>query len=173
MSDRHHWQDHGETNDEVATSRELWSPLADAMGGFDLDPAAGCEPTPIATDRYTVDDDGLTTPWYGTVWLNPPFSEKLPWYRRAVNQYERPAVDAVVAVGPVDTSTDWFQDWFTRADIVAFLNGRDWYVSAGRQPNFSTAVAVWNPTGDAIDWLQSVGTVVQTLGDSQATIGQF
>lgn len=59
------WQT--EENDEVATSPRLWRPLADAMDGFDLDPAAGCEPTPIAEERYTPADDGLASPWFGTV----------------------------------------------------------------------------------------------------------
>jgi len=155
------WQT--EENDKVATKRELWQPLADAMGGFDLDPAAGCEPTPIADDRYTPEDDGLTSPWYGTVWLNPPFSDKTPWYRRLVDQYWNGDVTHAVALATVDPSADWFHDWFSTADVLGFLDGRDWYMKKGNSPTFSTQVGVWNPTDACIDTLRGLGTVVRPL----------
>src|SRR5688572_14397630 len=51
---------------------------------FDLDPASpvgggDCVP---ADARFTREDDGLTRPWFGTVWLNPPFSNATPWARK-------------------------------------------------------------------------------------------
>jgi DNA N-6-adenine-methyltransferase (Dam). len=61
-------------NNEYATPPEIWRPLSRAVGGFDLDAASGAESTPIAPDRLTKDDDGLTQPWHGNVWLNPPWS---------------------------------------------------------------------------------------------------
>lgn len=159
------WQT--EINDSVATKRELWEPLSTAVGGFDLDPAAGCEPTKIATERYTETDNGLQQPWYGTVWLNPPFSEKTRWYKRLVDQYRNGDVSRVVALATVDPSADWFHDWFSTADILCFLDGRDWYLGQGDSPTFSTQVGIWNPTEDAIDWLQENGTVVEPLEDTK------
>lgn len=150
------WQT--EENDEVATKAELWRPIADAMGGFDLDPAAGCEPTPIADDRYTREDNGLAQPWYGTVWLNPPFSDKTPWYKRLVSQYRNGGVDRAVALATVDPSANWFHDWFSTADVICYLNGRNWY-HAGDSPSFSTMVGVWNPTDGALDVLRGLGTL--------------
>jgi hypothetical protein len=51
---------------------------------FDLDVAAPTEPLPWlpALNRYTVADDGLTEPWFGTVWCNPPYSAPTAWCRR-------------------------------------------------------------------------------------------
>jgi len=162
------WQTDADNN-EVATKRKLWQPIAERVGGFDLDPAAGCEPTPIAMDRYTPEDDGLTSPWYGTVWLNPPFDNKPDWYKRLVDQYEQGHVERGVALATGDVSTDWFHDWFSTADVIAFLDGRDWYISNGDAPTFSTQVGVWNPTGDLIDWLHTKGTVVQPMSDNRQT----
>jgi hypothetical protein len=58
-----------------------------AMGAFDLDPCAAPEPRPWATaaQHYTRADDGLTKPWAGRVWLNPPYGGPAiigPWMRR-------------------------------------------------------------------------------------------
>jgi len=161
----HDFWDTDSSNTEVPTKRELWQPLADAVGGFDLDPAAGCEPEQIAAERYTPEDDGLTSPWFGTVWLNPPFDEKEKWYRRAVNQYNAGNVDRVIALAPGDASTQWFQNWFSRADVIGFLNNRDWFIAERDREPFATHVAVWNPTPEVVDWLQRNGTVVEPIAD--------
>lgn len=165
------WQT--DTNDEVATKRELWGPLADAVGGFDLDPAAGCEPTPIADDRYTKSDDGLSKPWYGTVWLNPPFSEKTPWYRKLVDEYWNGDVEAAVALATVDPSADWFHEWFSTADLICYLDGRDWY-HAGDSPSFSTQVGAWNPTDDLRAKLSTFGTLAEPVHEKpDSTLSEF
>jgi hypothetical protein len=46
---------------EWATPRYLWEPLGAALGGFDLDPASGCEPVPIAAERWSLDNDFTPT----------------------------------------------------------------------------------------------------------------
>jgi DNA N-6-adenine-methyltransferase (Dam). len=51
--------------DEWATPPAFVRPLADAVGGFDLDPAAGAENSPIAEHAFTEADDGLAKPWFG------------------------------------------------------------------------------------------------------------
>lgn len=57
----------------------------DALGEtFDLDPASpplGVSRVPTAA-VWTKNDDGLTKPWHGFVWLNPPFSHSTPWADR-------------------------------------------------------------------------------------------
>jgi len=171
MSENEFW--HTEENDEVATSPELWRPLSRHLNGFDLDPAAGCEPTPIAEERYTEADDGLTSPWYGTVWLNPPFSDKPAWYSRLVAQYKNGNVDRAVAVATVDTSTDWFHDYFSTADVIVFLDGRDWYITRGRDPHFATMLGFWNPTPESVKWARSMGTVGHFDDDGQSGLEAF
>lgn len=144
------------------TSAELWRPLAESVGGFDLDPAAGTESEQIAANRYIPEDDGLAQSWHGTVWLNPPFSEKLAWFRKLVGQINSGAVDSAVALAPVDTSTQWFQRWFSKADAHGWLEGRDWYEANGSPP-FNTVVGVWNVPDETLATLDRLGTVTQPI----------
>lgn len=58
-----------------------------ALGPFDLDPCACSEPRPwpTAEQHYTIHDNGLRKPWFGRVWLNPPYGQapvQGPWLRR-------------------------------------------------------------------------------------------
>jgi len=83
-------------DNEYATPPEIWRPLSRAVGGFDVDPCSGAEPTPIADERYTKDDDGLRQAWSGAVWVNPPWSSngdgsaKETWLRKMRNEAAAP-----------------------------------------------------------------------------------
>ena len=53
--------------------------ILDALGDFDLDPCAAPDPAiwPTARTHYTLPVDGLTQPWHGRVWLNPPYGQQV------------------------------------------------------------------------------------------------
>jgi hypothetical protein len=77
---------------------------------FDLDPASpvnGGDCVPAAR-KLTVHDDGLTAPWHGFVWVNPPFSQSTPWARRFI------AHGCGLWLGPVANGK-----WFTELGAVA------------------------------------------------------
>ena len=48
---------------------------------FDLDVASSNHPLVDvpADNRYTIEDDGLSQPWFGNVWMNQPFTKVTPW----------------------------------------------------------------------------------------------
>lgn len=48
---------------------------------FDLDVAAPANGVPwVPADAwYSIEDDGLTQPWKGLIWMNPPYSQCVPW----------------------------------------------------------------------------------------------
>jgi len=52
--------------------------LVEALGGaesFDLDPCSHVKrPWDTALAHYTQEDNGLLLPWWGRIWLNPPYS---------------------------------------------------------------------------------------------------
>ena len=53
---------------------------------FDLDvssPEGGVDWIP-ADNYYTENDNGLEKPWFGKVWMNPPFSKQRPWIEKFI-----------------------------------------------------------------------------------------
>lgn len=73
---------------EDALDSDAWYTPAWVFAGlgitFDLDVASPAEGLPWLPARryYTVADDGLTQPWEGVVWCNPPYSDPGPWCRK-------------------------------------------------------------------------------------------
>lgn len=156
-------------NNEFATPGKIWRPLAAAVGGFDLDPASGAESTPIADERYTRDDDGLSKPWHGEVFLNPPWSTngdgaaKHDWLRKVRVERKRPEVRRVVVLLPVDTSTQWFHEHVLAAEAICFVGpGRISFEGGDRNPSFGLLIAVFGPVTDELaDTLDHFGAVFQ------------
>jgi hypothetical protein len=65
-------------SDEWYTPKSVFDGLAIT---FDLDVAAPIESIDHvpANNRYTIKDNALDKPWFGRVWMNPPYSKPTPW----------------------------------------------------------------------------------------------
>lgn len=106
-------------NDEWLTPPEILCKL----GEFDLDPCAphpDRSPWPTARQHYHKELDGLSQPWFGRVWLNPPFGrEAVKWLRRLVQHGNG------IALVPARTETAMFYECvWNVADAVCFMRGR-------------------------------------------------
>ena len=63
--------------------------------------------------------DGLTEPWFGRVWLNPPFQGAVPWLEKMADHGNG------IALLPCATDTVFFQKWvFGHTSGILFLKGR-------------------------------------------------
>lgn len=95
--------------------------ILEALGPFDLDPCAPVvRPWPTAAQHLTVEDDGLTKPWAGFVWCNPPYgAETGRWLQRLADHGNG------IALIFARTETAMFvnQVW-RRADALLFIHGR-------------------------------------------------
>jgi hypothetical protein len=86
------------------------------MGGIDLDPAS-CEQAneTVKADRYySAADNGLIMPWYGRVWLNPPYgrsdgtSNQGIWSSTLARTYLDGRIDAACLLINAVTDRVWF-----------------------------------------------------------------
>lgn len=112
---------HESTHNE---SQEWYTPpqLFTALGlQFDLDPCGA--PTPYkdfvtATRRLTIIENGLVTPWEGTVFMNPPYGQLTPkWMARFIQHGNG------IALVFSRTDTAWFHMLPTQA-LLCFVKGR-------------------------------------------------
>lgn len=113
----------------VGASDEWYTPphYFDAIGlTFDLDP---CSPGPEhwvpARKVYTLADDGLTKPWAGIVFMNPPFGGRngqVPWLRKFVEHRNG------IAIVAARTSSGWFHEFAPQVDTLLFPRGKTKFI---------------------------------------------
>jgi len=130
---------------EWGTPKKYVLPLSNTIGGFDLDPASGAEPTPYADTRYTKEDDGLAQDWFGHVYLNPPYGREhnMDWANKAYN--EVPNCKSITALVPASTSTEWWQKYYAKADVFCFVDTRIEFIGAGENgASFANVICVFN-----------------------------
>jgi len=120
--------------DEWITPKEIVLPL----GEFDLDPCASVpRPWDTAKNHYTIFDGGLLKPWFGRVWLNPPYSDVPTWIGRLA------AHGNGIALTPDRTSADWFRAAWAQADLALFMPKVKFIRpdgSEGKQPSNGTCL---------------------------------
>lgn len=137
-------------SDEHDTPIEFFAPIADAVEGFDLDPAASST-SDLAEHNLTVEEDGLSVPWHGDVWLNPPYSEVADWMRYAKDQYQHGNADRVVALVFARTSTQWWHNYASTADAYCFVEGRLRFGDADNSAPAPSVVVVWGEVNTALE----------------------
>lgn len=103
--------------DEWLTPPDLLAKL----GAFDLDPCAPVTPPwRTAAQSFNVHDDGLSKPWHGRVWMNPPYGRETgKWLGRLADHGNG------MALIFARTETEmFFEHVWSRAHAVLFLRGR-------------------------------------------------
>ncbi len=114
---------------EYYTPVEILEAARTVLGSFDLDPAS-CEEAQRnvrATTFYSLEDNGLSRPWRGRVWLNPPYgktngrSNQEIWAQRLVSEYLEGHVTEAVLLVKAALGYKWFEELF-----------RDWPVCFAR-----------------------------------------
>ncbi len=95
--------------------------IVQALGSFDLDPCApDVQPWPTATERYA--ERGLDLPWWGRVFLNPPYGPPAvigPWMRRMAGH----GCGTAIIFARTETAV-FFETVWRAATGCLFLKGR-------------------------------------------------
>jgi hypothetical protein len=120
-------------SDEWFTPPEIFSDLKLV---FDLDPCSpGQKHWVPARMIYTKTQNGLTQPWHGLVWMNPPFGGRnghVPWLQRFFTHKNG------IALVAARTSAKWFHEYATQADTLLFPRGKTQFIrpdgSRGKSP---------------------------------------
>lgn len=112
-------------SDERYTPPEIFQALGMT---FDLDPCSpGAGHWVPAAKTFTMEEDGLSQPWHGRVFMNPPFGGRhghVPWLSKFMEHG-----DGIGLVNAL-TSSDWFHDHLHRADALLFPRGKTRFIDA-------------------------------------------
>lgn len=111
------------------------------LGEIDLDPCSNSKDAPNVPARYhyTAADDGLTLPWAGRVYMNPPYGREIgAWVEKLTQSHKTGDVGAAIALVPARTDTQWFA--MLRDYPVCFVTGRLTFVGNDDPAPFPSAV---------------------------------
>ncbi len=111
--------------------------------GFTLDAAANKDNAKCAK-FYSGEwgRDGLTNPWVGVVWCNPPYGTEIgKWVRKGYESAQQGAV--VVMLIPSRTDTAYWHDYVMKASEIRFVRGRLRFGDAVASAPFPSAVVVF------------------------------
>ena len=115
----------GFTHDDVNNKSVDWyTPkwiFDDLRIEFDLDPCQPEDKIPWipAKKHYSIKDNGLISPWFGNVWLNPPYGRETSDWLKRMHEH-RNGIALVFA----RTDCKWYHNYVVKADGLLFLKGR-------------------------------------------------
>ena len=123
------------------------------LGCIDTDPC--WSPRSLVRAKWTHDgtshlEDGLSAPWLGNVWCNPPYSDPAPWAAKMM-EHCTPASQAHegLFLVNVSTSVSWFRkarpDQPSGCRAVAFFDRRISFIKDGveRRGNDREQMMLW------------------------------
>ena len=107
-------------NDEWITPKHI----IDSVGISDLDPCSAIgQPWRTAGTQWTIEDDGLSRQWFGSVWLNPPYGSATGRWLERLRDHGNG-----IALIFARTETKMFVEGaWGGADSMLFLHGRLWF----------------------------------------------
>lgn len=142
-----------------------------ALGPFDLDPCAPIKrPWDTAAAHYNVLDDGLSKPWHGMVWCNPPYGSHTDrWLARLAAHGNGIAL----VFARTETAT-WIEQVWGKATAVRFIFGRLHFhhVDGSRAPANSGApsalIAYGREAADRLQRCTIAGRFVPLFAEAEA-----
>lgn len=124
------------------TPRRILDLALATLGAIDLDPCSNNHENPRvpAATHYTAADDGLTRPWHGRVFLNPPYGRTIgDWVDKLATEFHTGRVDEAIALVPARTDTAWWRALPAR--LICFASGRLSFSDHDTPAPFPSAVA--------------------------------
>ena len=138
----------------------LLQTLYGVFGDFDLDPCSSTHDKQSASVqahvRYTMSDDGLSLPWHGKVFVNPPYGRTLrQWTAKAKQEVMGGCARLVVGLVPARTDTRWWHEDIAGSATVFFLRGRLSFGGLEQAAPFPSALAIWGASATELAALRA------------------
>ena len=124
-------------SNEHYTPQWLLEMVVEAMGGIDLDPCANPGKTVPASRHFTREDNGLIMPWYGRVFMNPPYgSATRQWVEKLDRQWQLGKTREAITLTAARTDTQFFK--MLHGGPVCYIEGRVQFLDADHQDQVGT-----------------------------------
>jgi hypothetical protein len=89
--------------------------------------------------QHTLADDGLTKPWQGQVYMNPPYLRTIrAWIDKLCDAYQTGDIPEAIVLLPDRTDTDGYQR--IGGAVVCFIDGRLKFIGAAHGAPFPSMV---------------------------------
>ena len=119
---------HNSGNNEWYTPPIFIEAARTVLGEIDLDPASSEKANKNVKAKvfYTKEDDGLSLPWNGNIWLNPPYERGLvnKFIEKLYEEIDKGGVGGVIVLTNNATETQWWQKLVSGAHSICFPKGR-------------------------------------------------
>lgn len=127
------------------TPQELFEELNNEFH-FSLDVCATAE-NAKCEKYYTPEIDGLSQPWNGTVWCNPPYGRQIGKWVFAASVASGVRNATVVMLLPARTDTRWFHDYIYQKERVEirFIKGRLKFGGSKNGAPFPSMICIFRP----------------------------
>ena len=126
----------------ASTPKEFFEKLS-SIFNFTLDVCALPE-NAKCKDYYTPDDDGLSNPWWGGVWCNPPYGREISaWVKKGYEESRKDYNNFVLMLLPARTDTKWWWDWVQGKAQLFIVKGRIRFNEGSAGAPFPSVLALY------------------------------
>ena len=129
-------------NQEWFTPLDVIAAVHDVLGQIDLDPASCsvANETVRAEKFFSKENSGLDLKWFGSVYLNPPYSRGLikKFIDKFIAEYDAEHVQSAIVLVNAATDSKWFKSLAARCTGAIFTLGRIRFMQADGTPAQST-----------------------------------
>ena len=128
-------------NVEWYTPQRIMNIVRCTLDTIDLDPAS----TPFANETvqanhfYTKEEDGLSRPWFGNIFCNPPYSGgMMPKFAdKLLGEFREGRIAQAIMLTNSATDTQWYHDLLMECTAACLTKGRIRFVSPDGEPGKS------------------------------------
>ncbi len=110
---------------------------------FTLDPCATAENAKCSS-YFTISEDGLSMPWTGRVFMNPPYGRSIStWVEKARLEVDCGNSELAVCLVPVRSDSIWWHANCMKADEIRLLDQRIEFIGSTNKAPFPVCLVIF------------------------------